>query len=159
MRHPIELHCTLSKLRCTLRATLHPLSYTAPFWATLHPIWATLHPSELSCTLWANLRPSELRCTLLSYAAPFGLQCALLSYAAPYWAMPYSKWATRHPKTYNVPRPSQLRWSLRLNYWYIEKTPRKFHLGKKSSKVYHCLYSSIEQLQVALWTWTYMFLK
>ncbi len=31
-----------------------------------------------------------------------------------------------------------------------EKTPRKFQFGKKSAKVYHCLYSSIEQLQVAL---------
>jgi hypothetical protein len=29
--------------------------------------------------------------------------------------------------------------------------------GKKSAKVYHLLYSSTEQLQVALWT--YMFLK
>jgi hypothetical protein len=33
---------------------------------------------------------------------------------------------------------------------YIEKTPRKFEFGKKSTKIYHCLYSSIEQLQVAL---------
>ncbi len=37
-----------------------------------------------------------------------------------------------------------------------EKTPRKFQFGKKSAKIYHCLYSSKEQLQVALWT--YMFL-
>ncbi len=37
------------------------------------------------------------------------------------------------------------------------KTPRKFQFGKKSAKVYHCLYSSTEQLQVALWT--YMLLK
>jgi hypothetical protein len=44
----------------------------------------------------------------------------------------------------------QLRWS-------IEKTPRKSQFGKKSAKVYHSLYSSIEQLKVALWT--YMFLK
>ncbi len=40
---------------------------------------------------------------------------------------------------------------------YLQKTPRKFQFGKKSAKVYHCLYSSTEQLQVALWT--YMFLK
>ncbi|MFN9903079.1 MAG: hypothetical protein ACK55Z_30775 [bacterium] len=33
---------------------------------------------------------------------------------------------------------------------YVEKTPRKFQFGKKSAKVYHCLYSSTEQLQVAL---------
>jgi hypothetical protein len=32
----------------------------------------------------------------------------------------------------------------------IEKTPRKFQFGKKSAKVYHCWYSSTEQLQVAL---------
>ncbi len=32
----------------------------------------------------------------------------------------------------------------------IEKTPRKFQFGKKSAKVYHSLYSSTEQLQVAL---------
>ena len=38
-----------------------------------------------------------------------------------------------------------------------EKTPRKFQFGKKSVKVYHCLYSSIKQLQVALWT--YIFLR
>ena len=39
----------------------------------------------------------------------------------------------------------------------VEKTARKFQFGKKSAKVYHCLYSSTEQLQVALWT--YMFFK
>jgi len=33
---------------------------------------------------------------------------------------------------------------------YVVKTPRKFQFGKKSAKVYHCLYSSTEQLQVAL---------
>ena len=36
--------------------------------------------------------------------------------------------------------------------WYVEKTPRKFQFGKKSAKGYHSLYSSTEQLQVALWT-------
>jgi hypothetical protein len=39
---------------------------------------------------------------------------------------------------------------LPVNNTYIEKTPRKFEFGKKSAEVYHCLYSSIEQLQVAL---------
>ncbi len=39
-------------------------------------------------------------------------------------------------------------------YW----KPREMsQFGKKSAKVNHCLYSSTEQLQVALWT--YMFLK
>jgi hypothetical protein len=33
---------------------------------------------------------------------------------------------------------------------YIEKTPRKFQFGKKSAKVFHSLYNSTEQLQVAL---------
>ena len=32
-----------------------------------------------------------------------------------------------------------------------------FQVGKKSTKAYHCLYSSTEQLQVALWT--FMFIK
>jgi len=32
----------------------------------------------------------------------------------------------------------------------MEKTPRKSQFGKKSTKVNHCLYSSTEQLQVAL---------
>jgi hypothetical protein len=32
----------------------------------------------------------------------------------------------------------------------IEKIPRKFQFGKKSAKVYHSLYSSTEQLQMAL---------
>ena len=58
---------------------------------------------------------------------------------------------------YNVPPPiSQLRWSLWRYEWYIEKTPRKFQFGKKSAKVYHCLYSSTEQLQVALWTYIFL---
>ncbi len=104
--YPNELYCTLLRgaasliyaapylsfaapylnyaaLSGTLWAKLHPLSYTAPFWATLHPTWATLRPksyaapSELSCNLlsyaepiWAMLHTSELRCTLLSYASP-----------------------------------------------------------------------------------------
>jgi hypothetical protein len=33
---------------------------------------------------------------------------------------------------------------------YVVKTPRKFQFGKKSAKVYRSLYSSTEQLQVAL---------
>ncbi len=54
------------ELSCTLRATLHPVSYTAP--------------CELHCTLWATLHPTELSCILLSYAE------ILLSYTTPYWA-------------------------------------------------------------------------
>ncbi len=42
-------------------------------------------------------------------------------------------------------------------FFSLKKTPRKIQLGKKSAKVYHSLYSSTGQLQVALWT--YMFLK
>jgi hypothetical protein len=37
------------------------------------------------------------------------------------------------------------------------ENPAKIQFGKKSAKVYRCLYSSLEQLQIALWT--YMFLK
>ncbi len=41
---------------------------------------------------------------------------------------------------------------------YMSRKPREMsQFGKKSAKVNHCLYSSTEQLQVALWT--YMFLK
>jgi hypothetical protein len=35
------------------------------------------------------------------------------------------------------------------------ETPRKFQFAKKSAKVYHCLYSSTEQLQMALWTFMF----
>jgi len=38
----------------------------------------------------------------------------------------------------------------------IEKTPRKCQFGKKSAKVNHCWYSSIEQLQVALLTYIFL---
>jgi hypothetical protein len=37
----------------------------------------------------------------------------------------------------------------------IEKTPRKCQFGKKSAKVNHSLYSSTEQLQVALRTYIF----
>jgi hypothetical protein len=37
-----------------------------------------------------------------------------------------------------------------ISLFVVEKTPRKFQFGKKSAKVYHSLYSSTEQLQVAL---------
>jgi hypothetical protein len=38
----------------------------------------------------------------------------------------------------------------------IEKTPRKCQFGKKSAKVNHSLYSSTEQLQVALRTYIFL---
>ena len=38
----------------------------------------------------------------------------------------------------------------------VEKTPRKFQFGKKSAKVNHSLYSSTEQLQVALRTYIFL---
>jgi hypothetical protein len=31
-------------------------------------------------------------------------------------------------------------------FFSLQKTPRKFQFGKKSAKIYHCLYSSTEQL-------------
>jgi hypothetical protein len=52
---------------------------------------------------------------------------------------------------YYVPRPSHR--SFADPYGVIndvEKTPRKFQFGKKSATVYHCLYSLLMQLQVAL---------
>ncbi len=40
----------------------------------------------------------------------------------------------------------------------LQKKPREMsQFGKKSAKVYHSLYSSTEQLQVALWT--FMFIR
>ncbi len=59
---------------------------------------------------------------------------------------------------YNVPRPYHRSFAdpYGKKLMKCRKTPRKFQFGKKSAEVYHCLYSSIEQLQGALWT--YMFL-
>jgi hypothetical protein len=45
-----------------------------------------------------------------------------------------------------------------LNDTYIEKPREMSQFGKKSAKVYHCLYRSIEQLQVALWTFMFIML-
>ncbi len=56
------------------------------------------------------------------------------------------------PWKYNVPCPSQL---FEIND--VQRKPRENSVWQKSAKVYHCLYSSLEQLQIALWT--YMFLK
>ncbi len=68
-----------------------------------------------------------------------------------------SHW-TSEAKKYNVPsHRSCIDPTNDLNDTYVEKTPRKFQFGKKSAKVYRSLYSSTEQLQVALWT--YIFLK
>jgi hypothetical protein len=46
-----------------------------------------------------------------------------------------------------------------LNDLYVEKTPGKSQFGKKSAKVYHCLYSSTEQLQMALWTYIFLWFR
>ncbi len=110
--------CALAtKLRCTLMLHLlsyeAPLSYAAPYWATLHPpelhsilFWTRPYPqsytphSELRCTplscaafYWAVPHPTKLNCTLLSYphtllsyAVSFWITLHLLSNAAPYWA-------------------------------------------------------------------------
>jgi hypothetical protein len=90
MLHSTELRCTLSELCCTLRVTLHLLSYTAPFWARLHPTWPTMLPKSYAATFWAMLYSSKLRWFLLSYSAF-------------YWATPHPKWATRHPKNIMSP--------------------------------------------------------
>ena len=104
---PTELRCTLVSNAAPSWALLYPakLQYAAFKWAMLHSIWASLHPkhhatpSELRCTLWAKLQPSELRWTLLSYGDPTEL-CLTLN----------ELWGTL--EKYNVPRTSQLRWSL-----------------------------------------------
>ncbi len=165
-------------LRCTL------LSYAAFKWAMLHPIWALLHPksyvtpSELSCTLpsyaapfWAMLHPTWATLRPKSYTALSEQSCNFLSYAEPFWAtlhpselqwphteLCHLKWATRYaaPLKCNVSHPySCADPYVEINY--IQRKPRENSSLAKSAKVYHNLYSSIEQLQVALWT--YMVLK
>ncbi len=134
--HPPELRCTLMSYTTPYWATWRPaklccnqlsyaasselsctlLSYAVPFWATVHPSELRCTLSELRCALRTTLLPldklgtSELRYSLLRYAA-----CILLSYTVHYWVMPHPKWATRHPKKFIVPRPSQLHWFLRRN--------------------------------------------
>jgi hypothetical protein len=97
--YPTEPHCIL-------------LSYAAP---SLAP----LHPNELLLTILRCTVPSKLCCIPLSYAAPYlsydapsQLSCILLRYVAPFWATLHPIWATRYFKKYNLPRPSQLCWSL-----------------------------------------------
>jgi hypothetical protein len=59
--------------------------------------------------------------------------------------------STSEAKKYNVPcHHSCTDPTSDVNDTYVEKTPRKFQFGQKSAKVFHCLYSSIEHLQVAL---------
>ncbi len=92
-------YAVLSALHCTRWAMLHPtalrcilLSYTTPYWATLHP--AELHhPQYLT----------EQCCFLLNYAASSELCCTLLSFDVSYWATLYptelrsTMWATLQP--------------------------------------------------------------
>ncbi len=158
MLHSTELCCTLSELCCTRRATLHLLSYTAPFWAKLHPTWPILHPSWPMMRPKSYAAPSELSCNLLSYAVFFWATCFLLSYAAPYWATPHPKWATRHPKHIMSPvYRSFADPSYKINDF--QRNPAKHPaLANKSAKVYHSLYSSTEQLQVVLWTYIFLWL-
>jgi hypothetical protein len=127
---PCELHCTLwatlhhTELTCLLLSYDEALlSYTTPYWATLHPPEIPPPPpTELCYNLFNYAAPSdaepkrlsydvqhgaiqhtELRCTLLSYPTPSELCCTLLSYRVPYrashqpvsYAAPY--WATLYP--------------------------------------------------------------
>ncbi len=58
---------------------------------------------------------------------------------------------TSEPKKYNVPcHHSCTDPTSYVNETYVEKTPRNVTVWQKSAKVYHSLYSSTEQLQVAL---------
>ncbi len=62
-------------------------------------------------------------------------------------------------RTINRKKPQKITvWGCILRYqWYVEKTPRNVPVWQKiRQSIYHSLFSSIEQLQVALWT--YMFL-
>ncbi len=68
-----------------------------------------------------------------------------------------SQW-TSEAKKYNAPcHHSCTDPTGDVNDTYVEKTPRKCQFAKKFAKVYHSLYSSTEQLQVALRT--YIFLR
>jgi hypothetical protein len=73
------------------------MSYSAPFWATLHPI-------SLRCTLelyaaycWA------FSCTLLSYSA-----INLLTFTASFFEQSCTLWATLHPLSYAAPHSAVL---------------------------------------------------
>ncbi len=143
MLHPTELCCTLSELQCTLRASMHPLSLAAPF-------WATLNPSELRWTLLSYTAPySELRWTLIE------LCCNLKTIIPPpaiaaLLFLPVKIFYRENPVEIPVlekiressvqhiillyvpqplPHPSQLRWSFR--QMINRKTPRNIPVWQK----------------------------
>ncbi len=134
----------------------------APFHSAGSPIHIQEQSLSLSLSnfLWnpglAYSMPANYR---LSYAAPY------LSYATPFWstqhpkwAMLHPKWATMHPKFHNVPAPPIAK-SLFLPAKLIiyRENPAKSPSFGKIRKSIHFSYSTIMQLQVALWT--YMFLR
>ncbi len=65
-----------------------------------------------------------------------------------------NKWDTRHPKKYSVPRRFADPYD---KIMVFRENPAKIPVWEKSAKVFHSLYSSTEQLQVALWT--FMFIR
>jgi hypothetical protein len=110
-----------------------------------------LHSNELCCTL------SELRCALISRnkcicsgpnsgcQAHISLHCTTETYI-------------EKPREINImsPAPPIAAALILTALLLIEKTPRKCQFGKKSAKVNHSLYSSTEQLQVALRTYIFL---
>ena len=58
---------------------------------------------------------------------------------------------TSEAKKYNIMSPAiAAALILTAKVIFVKKTPRNVQFGKNSAKVYDCLYSSTEQLQVAL---------
>jgi hypothetical protein len=98
----------------------------------------------------------DLLLSKLSKAQSSGKFCERHSYAAAYWATTHPKWATWHPKNIMSPVYSSFAdLSYKIND--LQRNPAKYPaLANKSAKVYHSLYSSTEQLQVALWTYIFL---
>jgi hypothetical protein len=160
-------------------ATLHPKSYAAPselsctLLSYAAHFWATLRPSELCCTIlsyagsynWATLQHLKLSSFPRpppAIAASLFLPAKLILYRENPPEITVSEKIHEsavqlcYCHIYHIlspdPCPTHRSYADSSGEYYIEKTPRKFQFGKKSAKVYHCLCSSTEQLQIALWT-------
>ncbi len=143
------------------------MSYAASYWGKLHPTSHMLHSTELSCTFLSELRCtlSELHCalrdrrTLWAKLHPFELRCTLLSYAAPFWT-------TLHPSELRLtlknmmspatPIAALLFLQVKLIILFIEKTPRKFQIGKNSLKY---TTSHIVHYATCRWHWNLQYIK
>ncbi len=154
MVHPSKLRCTMSfyALRLFKWCILNQNKYfycffycftAAPYWSTPHSKWATRHPEK-------QMAPSP----------PTAVSRILLTKFIIYREKKTPRNFHKQKSFSSGPNSGCQGGCVYLStvpLYLYRKTPRKFQFGKKSAKVYHSLYSSIEQLKVALWT--YMFLK